>query len=138
MFLGFFILKGKVTFVPLPHALYYTLGCCIALINHVDRCDVNFFLFTGVHTMIHAPAKPKLLVISGPSGSGKSTIIQKLFSEFPDRFGFSVSHNSRAPRAGEIDGVHYHFTSKEKIQKMIENEEFLESAAYTNHLCGTR
>lgn len=87
--------------------------------------------------MIHAPTKPKLLVISGPSGSGKSTIIQKLFAEFPDKFGFSVSHNSRAPRAGEIDGVHYHFTTKDKIQKMIENGEFLESAVYTNHLCGT-
>ncbi|XP_065215652.1 uncharacterized protein LOC135842230 isoform X2 [Planococcus citri] len=98
---------------------------------------LGFCILKGIHTMIHAPAKPKLLVISGPSGSGKSTMLQKLFSEFPDKFGFSVSHQSRAPRAGEVDGVHYHFCTREKIEKMIENEEFLESAAYTNHLCGT-
>lgn len=88
--------------------------------------------------MITSQTKPKLLVISGPSGSGKSTILQKLFAEFPDKFGFSVSHNTRAPRPGEINGVHYHFTTKEKLQKAIENGEFLESAVYTNHLCGTR
>lgn len=88
--------------------------------------------------MINSPTKAKLLVISGPSGSGKSTILQKLFTEFPDKFGFSVSHNSRDPRQGEINGVHYHFMTKEKIEKMIENGEFLESAVYTNHLCGTR
>ncbi|XKL59380.1 hypothetical protein PGB90_000396 [Kerria lacca] len=99
------------------------------------------FGYTGniisVHTMINSPTKAKLLVISGPSGSGKSTILQKLFTEFPDKFGFSVSHNSRDPRQGEINGVHYHFMTKEKIEKMIENGEFLESAVYTNHLCGT-
>lgn len=88
--------------------------------------------------MISTQAKPKLLVISGPSGSGKSTIIQKLFGEFPDKFGFSVSHTTRAPRPGEINGVHYHFTTKDKIQKAIDDGEFIESAVYTNHLCGTR
>lgn len=88
--------------------------------------------------MITTQAKPKLLVISGPSGSGKSTILQKLFAEFPNKFGFSVSHQTRSPRPGEINGVHYHFTTREKIEKAIEEGEFLESAVYTNHLCGTR
>lgn len=88
--------------------------------------------------MISTQAKRKLLVISGPSGSGKSTLIQKLFEEFPDKFGFSVSHTTRAPRPGEINGVHYHFTTKDEIQKAIDSGEFIESAVYTNHLCGTR
>lgn len=42
----------------------------------------------------------------GPSGVGKSTLIKKLMEEFPDSFGFSVSHTTRAPRGQEVDGVY--------------------------------
>lgn len=41
----------------------------------------------------------------GPSGAGKSSLINRLTSEFPDDFGFSVSHTTRQPRPGEKDGV---------------------------------
>lgn len=44
-------------------------------------------------------------VVCGPSGVGKSTLIKKLMTEFPDSFGFSVSHTTRAPRGQEVDGV---------------------------------
>lgn len=81
---------------------------------------------------------PRPLVLCGPSGSGKSTLIKKLFEEFPDTFGFSVSHTSRAPRAGEEDGKHYYFTNKDKMQEQIEQGEFLETATYSGNLYGTR
>lgn len=44
-------------------------------------------------------------------------------AELPTHFGFSVSHTTRGPRPGEVDGVHYHFTDKEKIQKEISEGE---------------
>ncbi|XP_003707430.2 guanylate kinase isoform X2 [Megachile rotundata] len=85
--------------------------------------------------MLHKHPRP--LVLCGPSGSGKSTLIKKLFEDFPETFGFSVSHTTRAPRPGEEDGKHYHFTTKEKMQKQIEQGEFLETATYSGNLYGT-
>ena len=48
---------------------------------------------------------PSKIAVCGPSGVGKSTLVDKLRKEFPDDFGFSVSHTTRKPRPGEIDGV---------------------------------
>src|SRR5258708_1449177 len=59
------------------------------------------------------------LIVSGPSGSGKSSLINKLFEEHPGCFGFSVSHTTRLPRAGEKNGREYHFVSKEVFQDLI-------------------
>ena len=64
----------------------------------------------------------KPVVISGPSGVGKGTLIAKLMKDYPSKFGFSISHTTRSPREKEIDGVHYHFTERSKIEKdMREN-----------------
>ena len=52
-------------------------------------------------------AKGKLVIISAPSGAGKTTIV-KYIMEKNRALGFSVSATSRAPRAGESDGVDYH------------------------------
>ena len=56
------------------------------------------------------------IVMSGPSGVGKSTILKKMMADFPDSFGFSISHTSRNPREGEKDGVDYHFSNKEQVR----------------------
>lgn len=50
-------------------------------------------------------AMPRPVVISGPSGSGKSTLVKRLMEEYKGAFGFSVSHTTRSPRAGEQNGV---------------------------------
>ena len=55
---------------------------------------------------------PRPVVVCGPSGVGKGTLINKLMEGFPETFGFSVSHTTRAPRPGEENGVHYHFAEK--------------------------
>lgn len=70
------------------------------------------------------------LVICGPSGTGKSTLLKSLFAKYPDAFGFSVSHTTRSPRAGEVDGREYHFTTKEDFMTRVEREEFLEWAQF--------
>ena len=76
-------------------------------------------------------------VITGPSGVGKSTLIKKLMAEFPDDFGFSVSHTTRDPRPGEQDGVDYHFVSRERMQSDIDAGFFVEHAEVHGNLYGT-
>lgn len=99
-------------------------------------CKKIIFIFLGACNMLHKGPRP--LVLCGPSGSGKSTLIKKLFEEFPDTFGYSISHTTRAPRPGEEDGKHYYFTTKDKMQKQIEQNEFLETATFSGNMYGTR
>lgn len=85
--------------------------------------------------MIGSVEKP--VVISGPSGVGKGTLISMLMKEFPWMFGFSVSHTTRAPRAMEKDGIHYHFTEKSIMEEEIKDGKFLEFASVHGNLYGT-
>merc|ERR1719265_2543989 len=82
-------------------------------------------------------ARDGLVVICGPSGGGKSTMIKRLMAEIPGRFGFSVSHTTRAPRPGEKDGVDYHFVAREEITEEIAQGNFLESAEVHGNYYGT-
>lgn len=79
----------------------------------------------------------KPVVISGPSGVGKGTLIAKLMKEYPSKFGFSVSHTTRSPRVKEIDGVHYHFAGRNKMEQDISEGKFLEFAHVHGNLYGT-
>ncbi|MCJ1311699.1 guanylate kinase [Agyrium rufum] len=83
------------------------------------------------------PDNPRPIVISGPSGTGKSTILKRLFTKFPGTFGFSVSHTTRAPRAGEQDGREYTFTTKEKFQELVDAKGFIEHAQFGGNYYGT-
>lgn len=66
-----------------------------------------------------------LLVISGPSGVGKGTLVNALM-ERNQKIKMSVSATTRAPRPGEIDGVHYFFKTEEEFKAMVDRGEFLE------------
>jgi guanylate kinase len=79
----------------------------------------------------------KSLVICGPSGVGKGTIIKSIMAQFPSKIALSVSHTTRKPRPGEVDGVHYHFTSSEVIHRDIKAGKFLEYAEVHNNIYGT-
>ncbi|GAB5593809.1 guanylate kinase [Umbelopsis nana] len=79
----------------------------------------------------------QIFVLSGPSGSGKSTLLKKLFAEYPDTFGFSVSHTTRQPREGEQNGKDYHFVTKESMIKEVEEGKFIESATFSGNMYGT-
>jgi len=78
----------------------------------------------------------KLFIVSGPSGVGKSTILKELFAQ-RDNLYFSVSATTRAPRPGEVDGVHYHFLSAETFRQWIAEDEFLEYAEFVGNAYGT-
>ncbi|KIP05502.1 hypothetical protein PHLGIDRAFT_119800 [Phlebiopsis gigantea 11061_1 CR5-6] len=77
------------------------------------------------------------LVMSGPSGVGKSTLLTRLFAEFPDKFGFSVSHTTRLPRPGEVHGKHYYFVSREEFLRLIDEGAFIEHAQFSGNFYGT-
>ena len=78
----------------------------------------------------------KLFIVSGPSGVGKSTVL-KAFMKVRKDVCFSVSATTRPPRAGEVDGVHYHFLPLETFREWIERDEFLEYAEYVGNFYGT-
>lgn len=101
----------------------------------------------------------KIFVIAGPSGSGKSTLLKRLFAEYPDTFGFSVSRKTplnldmtwndrslfstttttdttRAPRAGEVNGKDYHFVAKDVMEREVADGKFIESATFSGNMYG--
>lgn len=80
--------------------------------------------------------KGLLIVISGPSGAGKGTVYNEVVIRRPE-IQRSISVTTRAPRKGEVDGVHYYFRTEEQYQKMIANGEFLETAAVYSNYYGT-
>lgn len=75
-----------------------------------------------------------ILIVSGPSGAGKSTLLKSL----PERdFYFSVSHTTRKPRPGEIDGKDYYFIDHKTFFEMLEKGEFLEWIEVHSNYYGT-
>jgi guanylate kinase len=80
--------------------------------------------------------RPFLLVLSAPSGGGKSSIAKQLLNARED-LGYSVSATTRPMRAGECDGVDYHFVTRAEFLRRVEAGEFLEWATYAGELYGT-
>jgi guanylate kinase len=78
----------------------------------------------------------RLFVISAPSGAGKTTLLSGVMSSI-EKIAFSVSHTTRAPRQGEIDGREYHFVSRDVFIEMIGEEKFIEHADVHGNLYGT-
>ena len=78
----------------------------------------------------------RLFVISAPSGAGKTSLISAL-AESDCSLTVSVSHTTRPRRAGEQDGVHYHFVDPETFVAMRARDEFLECADVFGHAYGT-
>ena len=76
-----------------------------------------------------------MVILSSPSGAGKTTLVKLLSKK--KNFSVSVSHTTRTPRINEKDGIDYFFTNKEKFQKLIEENEFLECAKVFDNYYGT-
>src|SRR5262249_30479182 len=78
-----------------------------------------------------------LFIVSGPSGSGKSTVIGRLLAAGDLSLRLSVSATTRAPRRGEVDGVHYHFWTRDHFEQKTRQEAFLEWAEVHGNYYGT-
>lgn len=76
-----------------------------------------------------------VVVISGPSGSGKTSICHRLLED--PRFVPSISATTRAPRGGEVEGVHYVFLGEPEFRRWIAEDRFLEWAEVYGRLYGT-
>ena len=81
-----------------------------------------------------------LFIVSGPSGAGKTTLINTVREQLEPigiRLYFSVSHTTRNPRAGEVDGRSYHFVSPDQFEAMTKRGEFIEWAFVHEQRYGT-
>lgn len=81
-------------------------------------------------------ARGTLFIVSAPSGAGKSTLVNALL-ERERGISLSISHTTRAPRPGDINGKHYHFVDRATFEAMIARGEFLEHAEVFGNLYGT-
>lgn len=81
-------------------------------------------------------SKGVLTVVSGFSGAGKGTVMKRLIQKYDD-YALSISVTTRKPREGERDGIEYFFKTKEEVENMIKNDEFLEYARYVDNYYGT-
>ena len=80
----------------------------------------------------------KVIVLSAPSGCGKSTIINSILDSGDVDMQFSVSATNRSPRAGEVNGVSYHFMTTEAFQEAVAAGEFIEwEEVYPGRFYGT-
>ena len=81
-----------------------------------------------------------LFIVSGPSGAGKTTLIERVRATLQPlsiELYFSVSHTTRKPRAGEVEGVSYYFVDDVAFHSMVARGEFLEHAHVHAHWYGT-
>jgi guanylate kinase len=82
------------------------------------------------------PGVARVFVITGPSGVGKGTLIRGLMQRLPE-LELSVSATTRGPRAGESDGVDYHFLTREEFDRRVAQGGFVEHADYAGRSYGT-
>ena len=78
----------------------------------------------------------QLFIISAPSGAGKTTILRQVMADLPG-LAFSVSHTTRAPRPGEVNGRDYHFVDRPSFERLRSAGDFLEWAEVHTNLYGT-
>ena len=77
-----------------------------------------------------------LYIVSAPSGAGKTSLLKAIRSQLVN-LKVAVSHTTRDPRPGEIDGEHYYFVSKQEFHKIEEDGDFLEYAEVFGNFYGT-
>ncbi|HEV8240920.1 MAG TPA: guanylate kinase [Thermoanaerobaculia bacterium] len=81
-----------------------------------------------------------LFILSAPSGTGKTTLIHSMLRGGTGSLrdlAFSVSHTTRSPRRGEVDGTDYHFVDRATFARMVDEDRFVEHAEYNRNLYGT-
>ena len=77
-----------------------------------------------------------LFIVTAPSGTGKTTLVAALLAA-DAAVQLSVSHTTRSPRAGEVNGQHYHFIDRAQFEQMIAQQDFLEHAEVYGNYYGT-
>ncbi|WP_415409743.1 guanylate kinase [Synechococcus sp. A10-1-5-9] len=86
--------------------------------------------------MASSQATARLALLTGPSGVGKGTLVARLQERHPSLW-LSVSATTRAPRAGELEGVHYFFKTRRDFDALVSSNGLLEWAEFAGHCYGT-
>jgi guanylate kinase len=101
--------------------------------DHDARLDALYAEGDAMLGDLRRASKPRVFIISGPSGVGKDSVIDELRKVFPAAQ-YVVTATTRPMRAGETDGVHYVFLSREEFLERIDQNDFIENAlVYDNH-----
>lgn len=87
--------------------------------------------------MIADGSRGTLFIISAPSGAGKTSLLRDVLETSGSQLALSISHTTRSPRPGEVDGSHYHFVDEERFREMIDAAAFLEHARVFDYFYGT-
>jgi len=82
-------------------------------------------------------ARGTLFIVSAPSGAGKTSLLRDVLEASGNELALSISHTTRSPRPGEVDGRHYHFVDEERFREMIDAGAFLEHARVFDYFYGT-
>ena len=82
-----------------------------------------------------SPTQGTLFIITAASGTGKTSLVKELLATTKNLV-VSVSHTTRPPRRGEIDGEHYYFTNRDEFVRLVGEGEFLEHAQVFWRLIG--
>ena len=77
-----------------------------------------------------------LFIVAAPSGCGKTSLVESLINNTTN-LRVSISHTTRKPRAGEVNGTNYHFVSVAEFQKMVSDDAFIEHAEVFENFYGT-
>lgn len=85
---------------------------------------------------IQTPTQGTLFIITAASGTGKTSLVKELLATTKNLV-VSVSHTTREPRRGEVDGEHYYFTSTDEFMRLVGESEFLEHAEVFGNYYGT-
>lgn len=93
-------------------------------------------ILDAVESIEYVRRRGMLFILSSPSGAGKTTLAKRLMEADP-QVTLSVSATTRQPRAGEVDGVDYHFVSKDEFSKMVVEGEMLEHATVFDNYYGS-
>ncbi len=83
-----------------------------------------------------AEKRGAIFIVSAPSGSGKSTLVKRVMERISG-LRFSVSHTTRPPRAGEVNGMDYFFVERKQFEEMIREDRFVEHATVFGNYYGT-
>ncbi|MDR6951887.1 guanylate kinase [Ancylobacter sp. 3268] len=87
-------------------------------------------------TEISIARRGLMLVLSSPSGAGKSTLARLLLEKHPE-IHLSVSVTTRERRPSEVEGIHYHFVSRDRFERLRDTNDLLESAEVHGNFYGT-
>jgi guanylate kinase len=105
-------------------------------VNKAAASSSGQFRFFSIIPTVSMATRGVLFIVSAPSGAGKTTLVRELLKRDP-QIGLSISHTTRAPRPGEVDGVAYHFVGSAQFDAMRAADDFLEWAQVHGNFYGT-